>query len=622
MKHKNIALKKIITVLLVIVCIVFSVNVFSNEPEIARAPEWLLLLHWQDQYNPKTHSLVTSKEFFFSAEGRHDSKAELNALIEKLRSASLEEIAQLFCRFPARIGYIRDQFAGASFASKIPKDLVSCKDFNAWSKGLGNGPISLVFASAYSSAPASLFGHTFIRFRQADNAKADDLRDYAANFSALTDEENENPIIYAWKGLTGGYDGRFTVAPYFEKINEYSMVESRDLWEYTLDLNAQERQRFKEHLWDLIANVNIGYFYLDENCSFHVVKLIEAARPGLDLHSGGLFVLPGETLKAINDAKIVTNINWRPSLRTRLKYTLDNLTAGQRNAKDRIINEDLAQTDLQINNADAAVLDAVAAHLFYQKQNKHDRLDKESAAKHTKVLRKRAMLGIREKSDDAMDRPKDSPEKLHPPTRVKFGAGLLKDRFFTSFEYRVAVHGLTDPIVGYASNMSIETLLLELRVSGLDTKSISVEKLRLFDASFLAPLTALDKKQSWKLHLGFERPHERFSFDVGGSAGISIGNEQTWLFFTGPTFGFETAGMGLLPGIDVSFNLFAQFFNLSLNQQLLWPKASLNERLFRFSGSIYVPVKKDFSLGFGHTSNWQDKNQVKNDFLLSARYFF
>ena len=616
--------RKNISIFLVTVCVFFGVSVkaSANEQKIARSAQWLLLLHWQDQYNPEAHSLVTGKDFFFSPDGRFDSKAELNALLAKLRITTVDETTRLFCRFPARIGFIRDQFSNAAFANKIPKNLSPCDDFNEWSNALGKGPISLIFASAYSSAPASLFGHTFIRFRQNENSEIDDIRDYAANFSALTDEENENAFIYAWKGLTGGYDGRFTVAPYYQKINEYSMVESRDLWEYTLDLNSPERQRFKEHLWDLIANVNIGYYYLDENCSFHVIKLIEAARPGLNLNSGGLFVLPGQTLKAVNDANIVTKINWRPSLRTKLVSALDKLKPEQRKTVDRIVNEDQSEIDSQINEAEAEVLDAVATRFFYQKQKQKNRLDEASAKKLANVLRKRASLGFSKKADETLVRPISTPEQLHSPSRIKLGAVLSKNKFFSAIEYRMAVHGLNDPVAGYASNMSIEALLLELRVSGLNTKSISVERVRLFDASFLSPLTALDKKPSWKLHLGFDRPYNDLAFDFGGAAGASIGNEKAWLFFAGAALGFETAGIGVLPGFDVSFNAFADYFCLGLSQQFLWPKFSFDMPIFRFSGTVYVPIKNDFSLGFGHVRNWRDKMQMKADYLLSTRYYF
>jgi len=69
------------------------------------------------------------------------------------------------------------------------------------------------------------------------------------------------------------------IAPYYSKVNEYLFGESRDLWEYALDLEPSQVEWLVEHLWELVVNGSFDYFYLDENCSFHLLSLLEIAQP-------------------------------------------------------------------------------------------------------------------------------------------------------------------------------------------------------------------------------------------------------------------------------------------------------------------------------------------------------
>ena len=39
--------------------------------------------------------------------------------------------------------------------------------------------------------------------------------------------------------------------PYYRKVKEYGDFESRDLWEYELDLNPEESRFMVEHIWEM-----------------------------------------------------------------------------------------------------------------------------------------------------------------------------------------------------------------------------------------------------------------------------------------------------------------------------------------------------------------------------------
>ena len=64
---------------------------------------------------------------------------------------------------------------------------------------------------------------------------------------------------------------------YLEKYPEH-----RDLWEYRLTLTPAELDRLVRHLWELLPTY-YDYYFFDENCSYHLLALLEVARPGLRL---------------------------------------------------------------------------------------------------------------------------------------------------------------------------------------------------------------------------------------------------------------------------------------------------------------------------------------------------
>ena len=171
----------------------------------------------------------------------------------------------------------------------------------------------LVFPAAYLNSPSSMFGHTLLRIDQADvTSNNTALLSYALNFGAYI-EGMDNSILYAWKGLMGGYPGLFALVPYREKLAEYSRLENRDLWEYKLNLTPEETGRMVEHVWEL-KQVRFDYYFFDENCSFRLLELMEIARPGIELtEQFPLTAIPTDTVRAVKNAGLIERIDYRPS---------------------------------------------------------------------------------------------------------------------------------------------------------------------------------------------------------------------------------------------------------------------------------------------------------------------
>jgi len=204
-----------------------------RELELAKDPQWLALLHTDANFKSK----IKLSPFFLSPEGNVNAESELAATITALKASS----SRTQCQFPARYQWL---FQKLPEIKQLPKEV--CPDLEEWLAALNPEKISLIFASAFVNNPASAFGHTFLRL---DQENSEDLLSYTANYSAAT--QGEDALTYAFKGIFGGYDGFFSVTPYYQRVKEYSDLENRDIWEYELSLNKSEVQLLVLHLWEL-----------------------------------------------------------------------------------------------------------------------------------------------------------------------------------------------------------------------------------------------------------------------------------------------------------------------------------------------------------------------------------
>ncbi|MDP6979581.1 MAG: DUF4105 domain-containing protein [Myxococcota bacterium] len=131
------------------------------------------------------------------------------------------------------------------------------------------------------------------------------------------DVDDDNALIYAFKGIVGSDPARFRKLAYAYKVRQYADYESRDLWEYRLALSPRQLEMLVGHLWEL------GPSYFDdddftENCSYHILGAIAAAVPeaGL-LDRVRMPVIPADTVKTLAETPgLVEDIAFHPSLRS------------------------------------------------------------------------------------------------------------------------------------------------------------------------------------------------------------------------------------------------------------------------------------------------------------------
>lgn len=493
---------------------------------VASDPEWHRLLHYRRGWFG-LRSEVDGKDFFLASDSGWTPETELRATIKALGS---DEPRGRFkrharCAFPGRVEFLRRKLG-----IQVPDR--DCPEFKLFMDGFGAASsATLVFSTAYPNNPGSMFGHTFLRISAGASGlseeKKRDLMDLGISYAAAV-ADDENGLAFAVLGLGGGYLGRFSVLPYYAKVNEYNHSESRDVWEYALDLNAEQTKRLLLHAWELETNSNFRYFFLDENCAYQILALLEVARPDWDLTHFPVFVIPAETVKRLTHLPgAVRDVKFRPSLRRVLVAQDGALPPSER--KDA---QDVAEGRLDAAKVvSAPVLETAVTRLYYAKSKNQGQSDEEKQRLVT-ILRARSHLNA-PKFDPSI--PADDglrPDYGHDPTRLTLYGGSVFGSPYVGTEIRSAFHDLLDSDVGYTRFSHINFPGAEFRYFTRE-KRFHLERIQAVAVTSLFPLTNLDRQFSWRFAIDYHTPRDYgcdnchlFRFETGGGAAVAAFQER------------------------------------------------------------------------------------------------
>lgn len=512
-------LKRLLPLLLTGACATLQAALPPADARLQRLagdPFWLALGHYERSALGGWRSYVDDDDFFIAPEGEQDPAAELSATLRALyRDPALGD-AHPQCRYPARTRWLREQLA----LDDLPA--VHCREFEKWLQDIAPHSTVLVFPAAYLNSPSSMFGHTLLRIDQADiDSQGTALLSYALNFGAYI-EGMDNSLLYAWKGLMGGYPGLFALMPYHDKLSEYSRLENRDLWEYRLNLSPEETGRMVEHVWEL-KQIRFDYFFFDENCSFRLLELLEIARPGLALtEQFPLTAIPTDTVRAVEQAGLIERIDYRPSKEKELLARAAPLDGSgqdwvQRLALDPAL---LDSPDFQAQPAErrAQIVDA-AFRLTRYRQAGAER-DAGSARNSFRLLQE---INRNPPPRLAVERP-PLPEQGHQSRTWQLGLGSRDERSFAEYGLRMAYHDLQDNLDGFPLGAQIE--LFQLRLRQYEGNHWQLQQLDLASIRSLTPRSALLEPWSWQVGGGLERVlgedgEERLVAHLSGGAGAT-----------------------------------------------------------------------------------------------------
>ena len=582
-----------------------QIAVSADLNQLGNSPEWLALGHYHLTSFGR-ESYVYSKEFFLNENGRFDPQAELQSTYEKFIAAEPESI----CRFPARFYFLVKKFP------ELENVKVACPEFSEWFSNINPQSLTLIFPASFINNPASAFGHTLLRINQPGQDENSSLIAYSANFSAQT--YGENALLYAFKGVFGGYAGRFAVAPYYKLVKKYSDMESRDIYEYDLDFTDQETYQLIRHLWEL-RNTDFTYYYFDENCSFHLLGLFDLLRPELKLReSFDAWAIPGDTLKEILERQLVTKKTFRPSLVSKLNAGISATPKDSTLLAKELTKRKLMPADVE----DAAALDLSYDYLEYLAFRKGI----EDRDYSLRLLTQRSSI----KAPPIEARPKASfPEEAHASQRLMLHAGIEDKDFYNKLSYRGSYHYLDDPQAGFMPGSGIELIEGQLKFKN---DQVKLNNLKIINIASITPQNEFLKPLSWKLYTGFKRGdspeaedklYSQNSLLFGGAEFFE--QEKFWYFLPGATLNLNShyqseyslgpaANIGIYQGLSEKLNFRTDLF---ITRQLAGEMHSEVSYQAAFTYDLNKALRLEFA--FNRDKTW---SKYASEFELGLKYYY
>jgi hypothetical protein len=488
---------------------------------LARELAWYRLGHWRETLTGNRESQIDGPSFFLAEDGKTSPAAELEATVSAFFSDPPAQAPEGWqhpvCRFPARWRWLSGRL-GLGEDELPPHD---CSRFRQWAALADAGSITMVFSSYYLNNPSSAAGHTFMRLNRKTRPDEErrDLLEVGVDFSASVD--TQNALVYGVKGLLGLFPGQFHRMPYYRKVREYNDVDARDIWEYDLVLTQAEVDQLVAHLWEL-SDTWIDYWYLSENCSYHMLGVLEAAAPRLVLLDHVHWpVLPADTMKILARTPGLTRTaRFRPSIRTQFDTRARELSGDEADLVARLA--DRPDTPLPADLPPArriAVLDGAQDLVDVR----HGRdlpwdLAGEGGQKKQALLERRAEIAL-PSPELVVDVPWDKrPDAGRDPRRlmllggVRMGVGELRGQRLAaaSLAGRLGLHDLADPAAGYPDTAGIE--FLPFRATVVETpagdRQFLLDELDLVRITSLRGVGRFDHGISWRLRAGGLRLYE------------------------------------------------------------------------------------------------------------------
>jgi hypothetical protein len=583
--------------------------------------QWLNLLHYNKEFETYI-SQVDDDRFFYADDGKKNPETELIETIKHLFIKTENQNLQTQCQFIARSNWLIEQLN----IDKETLPVAHCDEYLEWRQLIQADSVTMIFPAYHLNSPSSMFGHTLLRLDKSGESKSEWLS-YAVNFGANIDN-SDNSLLYAYRGLAGGYPGIFITEPYFKKIQEYNRIEHRDIWEYKLNLTAEETATMINHLWEL-KTINFDYYFFDENCSYRLLELLEVARPNIELTDEFILTaIPVDTVRAIDNARLIESVSYRPAQATEIQFSLEKIPEQHR--------EIVLQLSEDINISSSAdfsrlaekerkqIIDLAYKYLRYQSTEKAR--DPETAKRSYLLLQQ--LNSYPKDIDISTDiNTPIAPEKGHKSKRVSFGLGERRDNKYAEIGFKMAFHDLEDDKDGFLQGAQINIGNLRLRAE--ENVGLRLLQLDLVDIFSLTPRNMFFKPLSWKIYSGFEREltdnKDQLVYHVTGGAGGTWEILKNHQFYALAIFRLEINKQlknFFEPAIGFNTGFLSHFKTTTAHLQ--FSGEQFEEDIYR----LRTQYTQNFVFSTNHSiklfarHQWQDNDIEFSDINLSYQYYF
>jgi hypothetical protein len=458
---------------------------------IAQSNAWLALIHYEKSLFGQAKPQVKSSAFYLDQSANPNPLNELKATLKAFRTEP-----NIQCHFPARRLFLR------RFNFSFPS--THCEQYEQYIKGIATDSVSVVYASGYLGNPASMYGHIFLKFGKQNNS---DLLDDTFNYGARY-PENENGLVYIFKGIFGGYKGYFVNQKYHHQTLTYSDSELRDLWEYRLNYSKDDIELMLAHLFELEGMAKTYYFF-GKNCAYQIAKLLELASDETFIPQSKAWTMPIDVItrmSEVNKGQLIKNVTFHGSRQEQLFTKYSQLTLSEKKALRQLINLPDTHIAEYLNTIDAKRanrLISVMYDYFAFLDKKHDGLNGEQTNRRNKLVDARLSLPVGKPSFyDSNPKPPTIAQKT---SLVQFsGIALKNDHDAVELRYRANYYDFLNINAARVPFSELSTLDLRIR---LNNSKLYLEEATLLKITNLnASLTGLpeDSGLAWKAATGYK----------------------------------------------------------------------------------------------------------------------
>jgi len=568
-----------------------ELNIFVEQTKLYENPYWSKLLHYRNG-----ESEIDSDNFFISKNGKYDLKEELFETISSIEKGT----NSVLCRFPLRVKWLKENIPNLNITQ------YSCEELDKFISLVDGKFVTMVFPTAHINSPASMYGHTFIRISSNEETP---LISNAVNYAAATTDTNG--LIFAYKGLFGEYEGRYSILPYYEKIKEYNNLEQRDIWEYDLDLTQDEIDKLVLHTYELKDSYS-DYFFFKENCSYNVLWLLEVARPSLDLVSQFDFkTVPLDSIKVLQKYNLIKNTNFRYSSMRKMKFILNEKIENKEYVKGFIKEDNELNNSLSTEDK-ISYLDLKISYLQYQRANNEYDKD-EYLKKYLQLLKERS--SYKQASTYDIKTP-FNPIDSHDSARVSF---FYNNNDSFEFSVKPVYNDMYDISDGYLQGAYID--FFDVNIKKEKDENIRLDRFTLLKIKSLAPQDLIFKPISWGIDVGYEHFKQRSDYlKVKPEVGVTFGQNRDFIYLmAGSNLYYKNSEQLYSIGSTIGF-ITNRFDNLKLGINYSYDKYNKDLKNNQFEAFSTYKLDRNLALNIKYTN---DNLYEKEDNLkVGISYYF
>ncbi|MDD3007494.1 MAG: DUF4105 domain-containing protein [Arcobacter sp.] len=568
-----------------------ELNTFVEQTKLYENPYWSKLLHYRNG-----ESEIDSDNFFISKNGKYDLKEELFETINSLEKGT----NSVLCRFPLRVKWLKENIPNLNITQ------YSCEELDKFISLVDGKFVTMVFPTAHINSPASMYGHTFIRISSNEETP---LISNAVNYAAATTDTNG--LIFAYKGLFGEYEGRYSILPYYEKIKEYNNLEQRDIWEYDLDLTQDEIDKLVLHTYELKDSYS-DYFFFKENCSYNVLWLLEVARPSLDLVSQFDFkTVPLDSIKILQKYNLIKNTNFRYSSMRKMKFILNEKIENKEYVKG-FIKEDNELNDSLSTEDKISYLDLKISYLQYQRANNEYDKD-EYLKKYLQLLKERS--SYKQASTYDIKTP-FNPIDSHDSARVSF---FYNNNDSFEFSAKPVYNDMYDISDGYLQGAYID--FFDINIKKEKDENARLDRFTLLKIKSLAPQDLIFKPISWGIDVGYEHFKQRSDYlKVKPEVGVTFGENKDFVYLmAGSNLYYKNSEQLYSIGSTIGF-ITNRFDNLKLGINYSYDKYNKDLKNNQFEAFSTYKLDRNLALNIKYTND--DLYEKEDNLKVGISYYF